>query len=80
VAWKRLNVWLLIISSVWVLFVRVLGKNGMVRLATRSIPLVEERFKTVMAGMLGIIDMDTNSSFLAVVPVSGFRTLRATGS
>ena len=52
----------------------------MVRLATRSIPLVEERFKTVMAGMLGIIDMDTNSSFLAVVPVSGFRTLRATGS
>jgi len=67
-------------ASVWVLFVRVLGKDGMVRLATRSIPLVEERFKTVMAGMLGIIYMDTNSSFLSVVPVSGFRTLRATGS
>jgi len=80
VAWKRLSVWLLIIASVWVLFVRVLGKSGMVRLATRSIPLVEERFKTVMAGMLGIIYMDTNNSFLPVVPVSGLRTLRATGS
>lgn len=77
-AWKRLNVWLLIIASVWVLFVRVLGKNGMVRLATRSIPLVEERFKTVMAGMLGIIYVDTNSSFLSVVQVSESRTLRAT--
>jgi len=53
-----LNVWLLIIASVWVLFVRVLGKNGMVRLATQCIPLVEERFKTAMAGMLGIISVD----------------------
>jgi len=75
---QRLNVWRLIIASVWVLFVRVLGKNGMVSLATQCIPLVEEQLETAMAGTLGVISVDTNSSFLSVAPVSGFRTLRAT--
>jgi len=65
-------------TSAWVLSVRVLGKNGMVRLATQYIPLVEGQSKTVMAGMLGVISVEFGASFLSAVLVSGSQTLRAT--